>query len=110
MEATLEGHDINVRMRMNKLHDGQLISWADSLADDYIHHPLGEKIEMMFFYEMTQQYKQLFKNLQRESEDRYKFSETHPGYEFCYLMKLKHPTIPRIALPIKKLCQLKDLQ
>jgi hypothetical protein len=47
MEATLEGQDINVRIRTNKLHDGQLISWADSLADDYIHRPLGEKFEMM---------------------------------------------------------------
>jgi hypothetical protein len=38
--------------------------------------------EMMSFYEMTHQYKKVFKTLQRESEDRYKFSETHPGYEF----------------------------
>jgi hypothetical protein len=55
MEATLEGQDINVRIRSNKLFDGQFKSWADSLADDYIHHPLGEKFEMMSFYEMTQQ-------------------------------------------------------
>jgi hypothetical protein len=34
MEATLEGQDINVRIRTNKLHDEQFISWADSLADD----------------------------------------------------------------------------
>ncbi len=27
-----------------------------------------------------------------------------------YLMKLKHPTIPRIALPKEKLCPLKDFQ
>ena len=45
MEATLDGQDINVRIRMNKLHDGQLISWADSLADDYIHRPLGENLK-----------------------------------------------------------------
>ncbi len=110
MEATLEGQDINVPIRMNKLHDGQLISWADSLADDYIHRPLGENFAMMSFYEMTQQYKKVFKNLQREGEDRYKFCETHPRYEFSYLMKSKHPTIPRIALPKEKLCPLKDLQ
>jgi hypothetical protein len=64
----------------------------------------------MSFYEMTQQYKEVFKSLRRESEDRYKFCETHPGYEFSYLMKLKHPTIPRIALTKEKLCPLKDLQ
>jgi hypothetical protein len=110
MEATLEGQDINVCIRSNKLPDGQFKSWADSLADDYIHCPLDEKFEMMSFYEMMQQYKKVFKSLQREGEDRYKFCETHPGYEFSYLMKLKHPTIPRIALPKEKLCPLKDLQ
>jgi hypothetical protein len=62
MEATLEGQDINVWIRSNKLPDGQFKSWADSLADDYIHPPLGEKIEMMSFYEMTQQYKKVFKS------------------------------------------------
>jgi hypothetical protein len=65
---------------------------------------------MMSFYEMTQQYKKLFKTSWKEGEDRYKFCETHPGYEFSYLMKLKHPTIPRIALPKEKLCPLEDLQ
>jgi hypothetical protein len=65
---------------------------------------------MMSFYEMTQKYKKVFKNLRREGEDRYEFCETHPGYEFSYLMKLIHPTIPRIALPKEKLCPLKDLQ
>ncbi len=65
---------------------------------------------MMSFYEVMQQYKKVFKTLHREGEDRYKFSETHPGYEFSYLMKMKHPTIPRIALPKEKLCPLKDFQ
>ncbi len=65
---------------------------------------------MMSVYEMTQQYKKVFKSLRMEGEDRYKFCETQPGYEFSYLMKLKHPTIPRIALPKEKLCPLKDLQ
>jgi hypothetical protein len=110
MEATLESQDINVRRRSNKLPDGQFKSLADSLADDHIHCPLGENFEMMSFYEMMQQYKKVFKSLQREGEDRDKFCETHPGYEFSYLMKLKHPTIPRIALPKEKLCPLKDLQ
>ncbi len=52
----------------------------------------------------------MFRTLQREGEDRYKFSETHPGHEFSYLMKLKYLTIPRIALPKEKLCPLKDFQ
>ncbi len=62
MEVTLKGQDINVRIRSNKLPDGQFKSWADSLADDYIHRPLGENFEMMSFYEMTQQYKKVFKS------------------------------------------------
>ncbi len=53
MEATLEGQNINVSMRKNKLTNGQFKSWSDSLADDYIHRPLGEKIEVMSFYEMS---------------------------------------------------------
>ncbi len=63
MEATLEGQDINVLIRTNKLPDGQFISWADSLAVYYIYHPLGENFEMMSIYEMTQQYKKVFKSL-----------------------------------------------
>jgi hypothetical protein len=65
---------------------------------------------MMSFYEMMQQCKKVFKSSQREGEDRSKFCETHPRYEFSYLMKSKHPTIPSIALPKEKLCPLKDLQ
>ena len=41
---------------------------------------------------------------------RYKFNQTHPGYEFSYLTELKQPTIPRIALPKNKLCALNELQ
>ncbi len=36
MEATLEGQDINVHIRSNKLPDLQFKSWADSLDDEYI--------------------------------------------------------------------------
>jgi hypothetical protein len=46
MEATLQGQNINVRIRTNKLPDGQFKSWSDSLADDYIYHPLGEEFEV----------------------------------------------------------------
>ncbi len=43
MEATLEGQDINVRIRTNKLPHGQIKSWLDSLADDYIHCPVNDE-------------------------------------------------------------------
>ncbi len=39
MEATLEGQDINVHIRSNKLKN-KIITWPDSLADDYIHRPI----------------------------------------------------------------------
>ncbi len=36
-EKTLEGQDVNVLIRTSKLTNGQIKSWPDSLADDYIH-------------------------------------------------------------------------
>jgi hypothetical protein len=59
---------------------------------------------------MTRCYKKVFKPLQRESKEAHKFSETHPGHEFSHLIKSKHKTIPRIALPTEMVCPLKDLQ
>ena len=85
-------------------------NWSGSSAYDYIHHPLGEQFEVMSFYEMTWWYKKVFKTLRREGEDRYKFCETHPGLEFSHLIKLKHATVPRIALPKEKVFSLKDPQ
>jgi hypothetical protein len=63
MEATLEGQDINVRIRTNKLSDGQFKSWLDSFADDYIHHPVNDKFEVMSFYKMTSCYKKGIQNI-----------------------------------------------
>jgi hypothetical protein len=110
MEATLEGQDINVRIRICNLTNWQIKSWPDSLADNFIHHPEHQDFEHMSFYEMTRCYKKLFKPLQRESKEAYKFSETHPGHEFSHLIKSKHKTVPRIALPTETVCPLKDLQ
>ena len=42
--------------------------------------------------------------------EKYKFRESHPDYNFSYLTKLKHPTIPRISLPPGKLCSLEELE
>jgi hypothetical protein len=110
MEATLDGQDVNVRIRTSKLTDGKIKSWPDSLADDYILHPEHQDFEDMSFYEMTRCSKKVFKPLQRESKEAYKFSETHPGHEFSNLIKSKHKTVPRIALPTETACPLKDLQ
>jgi hypothetical protein len=110
IEATLEGQDVNVRIRTGKLPDGEVKSWPDSLADDYIHHPRHQDFECMSLYEMTRCYKKVFKPLQRESKVGYTFSDTHPGYEFSHLIKLRHKTVPRIFLPTERVCPLKDLQ
>jgi hypothetical protein len=64
----------------------------------------------MSFFELTRHYKKVFKPLQRESEDNFQFSDTHPGHRFSHLKKTKIPTIPRIASPKGKLCPIKDLQ
>jgi hypothetical protein len=87
MEATLDGQDVNIRTRTSKLTDGQIKSWPGSLADDYIHHLEHQDFEHMSFYDMTRCYKKVFKPLQRESKEAYKFSETHPGHEFSHLIK-----------------------
>ena len=52
----------------------------------------------------------MFKPLQRESKEAYKFSETHPGHEFSHLIKSRHKTVPRIVLPTETVCLLKKLQ
>jgi hypothetical protein len=66
MEATLEGQDVNGRIRINKLPDGQFKSWSYSLADDYIHCPVNDEFEVMSFCEMTRCNKKVFKTLQRD--------------------------------------------
>jgi hypothetical protein len=95
--------------RQTNYPNGQFKSWSNSLADDYIHCPVNDEFEAMPLYDMTRCYKKAFKTLQRESKDKYKFIDTHPGHEFSHLTKSKHATIPRIALPKGKMCPLKDL-
>ncbi len=123
MEASLEGQETNVRIRANKSKDGIIKTWPDSLADDYIHRPIDEKFEQMCSYAMSKRYKKYFRptktsidvtpnkdsGIKVKGAEKYKFRESHPGYNFSYLTKLKHPTIPRISLPPGKLCSLEEL-
>ncbi len=62
MEATLEGQDINVCIRSNKLGK-KTITWPESLADDYIHQPIDKEFEQVCFYDMTRCYKKTFKDI-----------------------------------------------
>ncbi len=78
MEATLEGQDINVCIQSNKLQN-KIITWSDSLADDYMHCPIDYELDQICFYEMTLCYKKGFKafwNIQGGVK-KYTFMETH---------------------------------
>ena len=121
MEATLEGQDITVRIRSSK-YDEKIITWPESLADDYLHRPIDEEFEQMCLYEMTSRYKKSFKvnnpSKHKDNEgigynvkgaNKYKLKESHPGYKFSHLTELKHPTIPKISLPRDKLCPIEEL-
>jgi hypothetical protein len=110
MEATLEGQDINVRIRSNKLQN-KIITWPDSLADDYIHRPIDYELDQICFYEMTRCYKKGFNAFQsmQGGAKKYKFMESHPGHKFSHLIQLKFPSIPRISLPKGTLCPLQEL-
>ncbi len=110
MEATLEGQDINVHIRTNKVPGGELKCWPDSLAADCIHRPLQKEFEDICLYDMTSHYKKIYKSYKPKSIQTYEFSDSHPGYKFSHLSKLKHLTIPRIALPQNKLCSLEELE
>ena len=114
MEATLEGQETHVRIRTQKLANGQINSWADSLADDYIHRPMSDNFETICFHEMTRWYKKKYKTMpkvkQQNEEETHEFSTTHPGHDFSHLIKLQQETIPRISLPKHSLCPIKDLQ
>jgi hypothetical protein len=110
MEATLERQDNNVCIRTSKVPDGELKCWPDSLAYDYIHRPLQKEFEDICFYDMTSQYKKIYKSYKPKSIQAYEFSDSHLGYKFSHLSRLKHSTIPRIALPQNKLCSLEELE
>jgi len=92
MEATSEGQDINVRIQSNKLQN-KIITWPDSLADDYIHRPIDYELDQICFYEMTRCYKKGFNAFQsmQGGVKKYKFVETHHGHKFSHLIQLKFP-------------------
>jgi hypothetical protein len=74
MEATLEGQDINVHIRTSKAPADESKCWPDSLADDYIHRPQQKEFEDICFYEMTSQYKKIYKSYKPKSLQMYEFS------------------------------------
>ena len=141
MEATIEGEDVNVNVRIRStVVEGEVKTYQDSSADDYIHRPNNRPIELgkppdklneMCYYEMTMKYKKEFKSkkeckssVEREEctdgqqdgdeedtqGDRLYFTKDHPGSSFCYLRERKLEVIPKTSLPEGKLCKLEELE
>ncbi len=110
MEASLEGQDTNVHIRTSKVPDGDFKCLVDSIDDDYIHRPLQKEFEDICFHDMTSQYKKIYNSYKPKSIQTYELSDSHSRHKFCHLSKLKHSTIPRIALPQNKLCSLEELE
>jgi hypothetical protein len=69
-----------------------------------------KEFEDICFYDMTRQYKKIYKSYKSKSIQMYEFSQSHPGYKFSHISKLKHSTLPRIALPQNKLCSQEELE
>ena len=46
MEATLESKPVDFCVQVNR-HKKKKIAWKDSLSDDYIHHPVGNKTRIL---------------------------------------------------------------
>jgi hypothetical protein len=110
IEATLEGQDVTVQIRSSKLEE-KIITWPQSLADDYLHQPIDKEFEQMCLYAMTSCYKESFKLVKAidvngnegigykvEGVKKYKFKQSHPGYKFSHLTELKHPIMGRMVL------------
>ena len=67
LEATLEGENVDRRIRINKLK-GKTIAWPDSSADDYIYRPTIDSFEQICSYEFTMLYKKRFKTFKQMSD------------------------------------------
>jgi hypothetical protein len=113
MEATLEGQEINLHIRSNKLQK-KIITWPDSLADDYIHRSIDNELDQICFYDMMRRYKKRFNVFQKvhvndEEKNSYiqggiqkcRFKETHPGHKFSHLIQLKLLSIQNCIAEMK---------
>jgi len=123
LEDTLDDKAVNFTLRRtNKSKaDGTVVQWPDSSSHDYVHRP--KKLEDVCAYEFTELYEKKFysfKDMDANKQDiiapgtevseRYRFTDTHPGYEFAYIIKLKLSAVVVTSLPEGKLCLVKDLE
>ena len=123
LEDTLDGKAVNFTLRRtNKSKaDGTVVQWPDSSSHDYVHRP--KKLEDVCAYEFTELYEKKFYSFKdmdankqdiiapgTEDSERYRFDDTHPGYEFSYLVKLKLSAVAVVSLPEGKLCLVRHLE
>ena len=91
MEATLEGQDVTVQIRSSKLEE-KIITWPESLANDYLHQPIDKEFVQMCLYAMTRHYNKSCKAVKAidvndnkgcgykvKGVKKYKFRQSHPG-------------------------------
>ena len=133
LESRLEGEDIKVRIRYNKLY-GDEHPWEDAACDHYLKRP--DELENMSAYEMAMHYrsipktqKQVHQDLEANSENeeevdtdenehyhgqrytkKYQYRHDHPGRRFCHLAKLKKWVVPIVYTPKGYICRIKLLK
>ena len=124
LDATLEGHPVDVRVRTTKV-DGETYFWPDLSSEDYIHRSTSLNglcsFEVAMYYKKVLQPKNAIKtffnvssnttNTENYDNDKsddlddnlsdststgnnFEFLTTHPGYHFTKLTKLKNWVVP----------------
>lgn len=135
LESRLEGEDIKVRIRYNKLY-GDEHPWEDAACDHYLKRPEKDEFENMCAYEMAMHYrsipktqKQVNQDLEADSDNeeevdiddnehyngqqytkKYQYRHDHPGRRFCHLAKLKKWVVPIVYTPKGYICRIKLLK
>jgi hypothetical protein len=90
--TTTPDNECSFRVRLYAKH----CAWGSAFCDNIFYFGkiilISAMLNKITFFEVTRNYKKVFKPLQRDSEDKYKFSYTHPGHKFSHLKRSKHPT------------------
>lgn len=113
----LDEKDTECRIRINWSKKTGKVLWPDSVYDDYIHRPV--ELESLSFYEYNARYLKVckkWKEIDNDDEEdevkmsKFRFLETHPGYEFSYLIERKCDVIPIIYLSEDYVAKIEDLE
>ena len=125
-EDVLDGKEGEFRIRTNvSKHTKEKVMWPDSPLDCYLNRP--KELEDMCYYAFTERYEKVnktFKQMNRRQQDDdgnmimmeeennavMRFTENHPGHEFCHLQQRKHKVIPVVSMRKGNLCRLEELE